>query len=157
MSGLICITIHKLWYAAGVLNVSYLICNSQKISTQIMRSTRTYHLKPQRDNQHYGEKKQTDNWFSLRPKGKVSSSLHSSRWGLYLLLRTHPAKTALHPPTRTHPSKKKKKRGHVFQRKWKNNGKASRTKKKKKKDTHKTVLEHIKAQFRTKIKILNII
>lgn len=28
---------------------------------------------------------------------------------------------------------------------------------KKKKDTHKTVLEHIKAQFRTKIKILNII
>lgn len=153
MSGLICITIHKLWYAAGVLNVSYLICNSQKISTQIMRWTRTYHLKPQRDM----GKKQTDIWFSLRPKGKVSSSLHSSRWCLYLLLRTHPAKTALHPPTRTHPSKKKKGGGgHVFQRKWKNNGKASRTKKKKR-YTYKTVLEHIKAQFRTKIKILNII
>lgn len=111
MSGLICITIHKLWYAAGILNVSYLICNTQKISTQIMRWTRTYHLKPQRDKQHYGEKnKQTDIGFSLRPKGKVSSSLHSSRWCLCSLLRTHPAKTALHPPTRTHPSKKKEKK-----------------------------------------------
>lgn len=56
----------------------------------------------------------------------------------------------------THQKKKKKRGGrHVFQRKWKNNGKASRTKKKK--YTYKTVLEHIKAQFRTKIKILNII
>lgn len=153
MSGLICITIHKLWYAAGVLNVSYLICNSQKISTQIMRSTRTYHLKPQRDNQHYGEKNKQIIDLVYAQKGRFPH-LYIRLGGVYTFFCEHTQQKQLRTLQQGHTHQKKKK-GHVFQRKWKNNGKASRTKKKK--DTHKTVLEHIKAQFRTKIKILNII
>lgn len=71
--------------------------------------------------------------------------------GVYTFFCAHTQQKQLCTLQQGHTHSKKKKK--IFQRKWKNNGKASRTKR----YTYKTVLEHIKAQFRTKIKILNII